>query len=70
MFSTSIGLVLKGFEYMKNNHVSKQHDDENVFVTVDKEEDIDEKTDSKKNLFEKFKSTLNEIFAENDMKLE
>ena len=70
MFATSIGLVLKGFEYMKNNHVSKQHDEEDVFVTEDKEGKIDGKTDSKKNLFEKFKSTLNEIFAENDMKLE
>lgn len=70
MFSTSIGLVLKGFEYLKNNHVPTQYHDEEVFESTEEDVDLNESSEPRKNLFEKFKSTLNEIFAENDMKLE
>ncbi len=71
MFSTSIGLVLKGFEYMKINHAPKQYEEkEEIYVSVEKEEGDDDNSEPRKNLFEKFKNTLNEIFAENDMKLE
>lgn len=71
MFSTSIGLVLKGFEYMKINHAPKQYEEkEEIYVSVENEESDDDNSEPRKNLFEKFKNTLNEIFAENDMKLE
>ena len=68
MYATSIGLVLKGFEYIKNKKtpVLEQEEDPIDFS----EETLEEKDAPKMNLFEKFKSTLNEIFAENDMKLE
>jgi len=69
MFSTSIGLVLKGFEYMKNNQRETPEKEETI---IDFNEEIkgDDDLLPKRNLFDKFKSTLNEIFAENDMKLE
>lgn len=71
MFSTSIGLVLKGFEYMKINHAPKQYEEkEEIYVSVENDESDDDNSEPRKNLFEKFKNTLNEIFAENDMKLE
>ncbi len=69
MFSTSIGLVLKGFEYMKNNQRETPEKEETI---IDFNEEIkgDDDLLPKRNLFDKFKNTLNEIFAENDMKLE
>jgi cell division protein FtsA len=68
MFATSIGLVLKGFEYMKNSNLKIiNKEDEPIDFS---EASSDENDSPKMNLFEKFKSTLNEIFAENDMKLE
>ncbi len=68
MYSTSIGLVLKGFEYINNNKTSLNEKEE---VPIDfTEGPVDENGTPKMNLFEKFKSTLNEIFAENDMKME
>lgn len=76
MFSTSIGLVLKGFEYLKNNKpvteenlIEKEVDFE-VEGIMDFEDDNDEKTSNKRGILDKFKSTLNEIFAENGMKIE
>ena len=76
MFSTSIGLVLKGFEYLKNNKpvteenlIEKEVDFE-VDGIMDFEDDNDEKTSNKRGILDKFKSTLNEIFAENGMKIE
>ncbi len=76
MFSTSIGLVLKGFEYLKNNNqvTEKNKIDEEVDFEVagimDFEDKPEEGNSNKRSLFEKFKSTLNEIFAEDGMKLE
>ncbi len=76
MFSTSIGLVLKGFEYLQNNNpkteenMIKKEVDFEVEGIMDFENGDDEKTSSKRNIFEKFKSTLNEIFAENGVKIE
>ncbi|UCG28911.1 MAG: cell division protein FtsA [Bacteroidales bacterium] len=66
MFSTSIGLVLKGYEYIENKYGldSDQHRD----VKYGKQGDEEIKEGGR--LFEKWKKTLTEIFAENDAKME
>jgi cell division protein FtsA len=68
MFSTSIGLVLKGFEYLKNDRSASTRKQESPIEFADEPEN--ENGTPRTNLFEKFKNTLNEIFAENDMKME
>ena len=67
MYSTSIGLVLKGYEYLQSKY------------GIDNEKDADEPKKRKETssepmeggkLFERWKKTLTEIFAENDAKME
>ncbi len=66
MYSTSIGLVLKGYEYLKNKfglegeHLSDEQ--------KEKKEQGEPMEGGK--LFERWKKTLTEIFAENDAKME
>jgi cell division protein FtsA len=68
MYSTSIGLVLKGFEYSKPDEAKKKDKEE---IPIDlMEEDFEEDGNNKRSIFDKFKSTLTEIFAENDMKMD
>lgn len=62
-FSTSVGLVLKGFEYQNAYEVEKETSHELLEQENENEED-------KPHFFEKWKKTFNEMFAENDVKMD
>lgn len=62
-FSTSVGLVLKGFEYQNAYEVEKETSHELLEQENENEED-------KSHFFEKWKKTFNEMFAENDVKMD
>lgn len=62
-FSTSVGLVLKGFEYLNTYEVEKETSHEFNDSEKDKKGD-------RPRFFEKWKKTFNEMFAEDDVKLE
>ncbi len=75
MFSTSIGLVLKGFEYLKNNNKELVENAPEVVFEIEEKAEFDEnepvkETFKKRKIFDKFKNTLNEIFSEDGMKME
>jgi cell division protein FtsA len=75
MFSTSIGLVLKGFEYLKNNHKAVAENAPEVVFEIEEKDEPDENDPvkepvMKRRLFDKFKNTLYEIFSEDGMKME
>ncbi len=76
MFSTSIGLVLKGFEYLKNNNIVTEENkiekevDFEVAGIMDFDNKPEEDASNKRSIFDKFKNTCREIFAENGMKME
>jgi ABC-type polar amino acid transport system ATPase subunit len=65
MFSTSIGLILKGYEYMehKNRLENIEHEDSKV---TGKQKD---ETREKGKLFDRWKQTLTDIFAEKDAEM-
>ncbi|MEA1898763.1 MAG: cell division protein FtsA [Bacteroidota bacterium] len=69
MYSTSIGLVLKGFEYSSPNENMKKTSEE-VPIDLIEEDDFEEEETSKRGIFEKFKGTLIDIFNENGVKME
>ena len=62
-YATSVGLVLKGFEYLNTYEVEKETSHE----FLEQENDI---KGEKPRFFEKWKKTFNEMFAENDVKME
>ncbi len=80
IFSTVIGLILKGFEYLnkhseiavnkvnkseiKNEIILESRDD----VSIDREESKTE-SKTKSNIFDSFKKTFSELFEENDTKM-
>ena len=68
MFATSIGLVLKGFEYLRNNQAESDKKGK-IPVGAGDEDDPEMSSHRKKSILEKFKNTLVEIFAENDMNM-
>jgi len=70
MYSTSIGLVLKGFEYSSPDENINKVKSEEVPIDLMEEDDFEEDGKNRKSIFDKFKSTLTEIFAENDVKME
>ncbi|MBN2519339.1 MAG: cell division protein FtsA [Bacteroidales bacterium] len=64
MYSTSIGLILKGFEYMEQKIKEVKE------LPKDQNNETDNKKEKKKNgLFDGVKKILSEIFEENDAKL-
>jgi cell division protein FtsA len=67
MYSTSVGLLLKGYELMNKTTlgISKKE----VKADHDKEQDDESKEKSKSNLFSTLKERLNGIFEENDSSL-
>jgi cell division protein FtsA len=66
MYSTSIGLVLKGYEYQKNKYgIEGEHGHDEQKGKKEKGEPMEGGK-----LFERWKKTLTEIFAENDAKME
>jgi len=67
MYSTSIGLVLKGYEYLQNKYGIDS--EKNAGEPKRKKETASEPVEGGK-LFERWKKTLTEIFAENDAKME
>lgn len=69
MYSTSIGLVLKGFEYSNPNEDMNKVSEE-VPIALIEEDDFEEEGTNKRSIFEKFKGTLIDIFAENGVKME
>jgi cell division protein FtsA len=66
MYSTSIGLVLKGHEYLQNKYglESEKGSDEQK-----RKKESGEPADNDK-LFDRWKKTLTEMFAENDAKMD
>lgn len=70
MYSTSIGLVLKGFEYSSPDENKNKVKDDEVPIDLIEEDDFEEEEKNRRSIFDKFKSTLTEIFAENDIKME
>lgn len=67
MYSTSVGLLLKGYELMYKTSVSNIKKE--AKMEVDEIKDEDTKTKSKSNLFSTLKEKLNGIFEENDSSL-
>lgn len=66
MYSTSIGLVLKGYEYLRNKFGLEGEQDPGDHKG---RKEKDEPLEGGK-LFERWKKTLTEIFAENDAKMD
>jgi cell division protein FtsA len=66
MYSTSIGLVLKGYEYLQNKYGLES--EKGSDVPKGKKERVESMEGGK--LFDRWKKTLTEIFAENDAKME
>jgi cell division protein FtsA len=82
MFSTAIGLVLKGFEYLDKHSEIIVHNtiklDKNEEKLVDNEDGIElqpventdkSKTKTKTNILDSFKKTFSELFEENGAKM-
>lgn len=69
MFSTSVGLVLKGFEYYKQHKYETQQRKEEQPQAEPEEADRDETAAGKKGLFGKIKQAFNDIFEENDAEM-
>ena len=69
MFPTSVGLVLKGFEYYEQNG-EEEKDEEPDEQTEHKEQQEEQPDQSgKKGLFSKLKQAFNDIFEENDAEM-
>jgi len=69
MYSTSVGLIAKGYESLaKEDMILKETGQ--VSEEVGEELDSDEKTVPKQNIFATIKEKLNDIFDENDAKME
>jgi cell division protein FtsA len=72
MFSTSVGLVLEGFDYMeKNTNKEKDKDGKEDLQEFEEEEELPEKQQEKaqKGFFNKLKNAFNDIFEENDAEM-
>ena len=69
MFSTSVGLVLKGFEYYEQN--GEEEKEEETDEQPENKEQQEEQPDQsgKKGLFSKLKQAFNDIFEENDAEM-
>lgn len=74
MYSTSVGLLLKGYEYLENNQVELKEKEESKPVEdnlTDEEENEEQREEKKERdgLFSAFKKTITEIFEEKDTKM-
>ncbi len=65
MFSTSIGLILKGYEYMEHKNRLENIEQEDSKVTGKKKDETSEKG----RFFDRWKQTLTDIFAEKDAEM-
>jgi cell division protein FtsA len=75
MFSTSVGLVLKGFEFLEQNkskimnkRLKQDEESQEKEADLDEEEEIENKPE-KKGIISRLKQTLNDIFEENDAEM-
>jgi cell division protein FtsA len=69
MFSTSVGLVLKGFEYYEQNGEEEEEQSEEEPENSEKQEEQPAGQAGKKGLFSKLKQAFNDIFEENDAEM-
>ncbi|MBN1133033.1 MAG: cell division protein FtsA [Bacteroidales bacterium] len=76
VYSTSIGLLLKGLEYCRENseEVAVEEKQEGVFDSVEQITEQESRKNNKRmfkgaKLFENLKNTLSDIFDENDVKM-
>jgi cell division protein FtsA len=71
MFSTSVGLVLKGFEYYEKNGEEEGEEEETDEEpqNTGQQEEQSEGQPGKKGLFSKLKQAFNDIFEENDAEM-
>ncbi len=69
MFSTGIGLILKGFEYSGTNEAREEPKEEIVFDMEDEKADKVADNGTRRSLFEWFKGSLGELFVENDAEM-
>lgn len=69
MFSTSVGLVLKGFEFYEQNKKEQAQAEEQEPEEPKEETGESEPANGKKGLFGKLKQAFNDIFEENDAEM-
>jgi cell division protein FtsA len=69
MFSTSVGLVLKGFEFYEQNKKEQAQAEEQQPEEPKEKTDEGEPANGKKGLFGKLKQAFNDIFEENDAEM-
>lgn len=69
MFSTSVGLVLKGFEFYEQNKKEQAQAEEQEPEEPKEETGEAEPANGKKGLFGKLKQAFNDIFEENDAEM-
>ncbi len=69
MFSTSVGLVLKGFEFHAQNKVPREESDENQQENEQEEAPQKDQGNGKKGLLWRVKQAFSEIFEENDAEM-
>lgn len=69
MFSTSVGLVLKGFEFYEQNKKEQAQAEEHEPEEPKEETGEAEPANGKKGLFGKLKQAFNDIFEENDAEM-
>src|SRR6056297_3808483 len=69
MFSTSVGLVLKGFEFYEQHKKEQQESGKEQPEASQEEVEETESVSGKKGLFGKIKQAFNDIFEENDAEM-
>ena len=69
MFSTSVGLVLKGFEFYEQHKKEQQETGEEQPEASQEEVEETESVSGKRGLFGKIKQAFNDIFEENDAEM-
>lgn len=69
MFSTSVGLVLKGFEYYEQNGEEEEEEPTEQPEDNEQQQEQTNAESGKKGLFSKLKQAFNDIFEENDAEM-
>jgi cell division protein FtsA len=69
MFSTSVGLVLKGWEFVEQNKEKFQKEEVEEESQEETEEDEEQPETQKKGFMNKLKQAFNDIFEENDAEM-
>lgn len=71
MFSTSVGLVLEGFDYLARNETPEEEEPEEKMQEFEEEGEMQSSQQEKaqKGFFNKLKNAFNDIFEENDAEM-